>query len=95
LKSLKKMEVYKLIPCSEVPRGQKVQKGQPIFKIKRDENGKAVHFKVHLVFKGYEQIYGKDYTKTTSPTAHTESWHILLHLAATQSWESICIPPSF
>jgi hypothetical protein len=88
LKSLKDMGVYKLVPRSDVPQGQKVRKGRPIFKIKRDENGKAVRFKVRLVFKGYEQIYGKDYTKTTSPTARMESWRILLHLAAAKGWNA-------
>lgn len=75
LKSLKEMGVYELVlQHSEVPQGHKVRKGCPIFKIKRDENRKAIQFKVRLVFKGYEQIYGKDYTKTTSPTACMESW---------------------
>jgi hypothetical protein len=40
------------------------------------------------VFKGFEQIYGKDYTTTTSPTARMESWRILLHLAAALNWNS-------
>ncbi|GLB45783.1 hypothetical protein LshimejAT787_2900110 [Lyophyllum shimeji] len=88
LKSLKDMGVYKLVPRSDVPHGQKIRKGRPIFKIKRDETGKAVRFKVRLVFKGYEQIYGQDYTKTTSPTARMESWRILLHLAAAKNWDA-------
>ena len=50
--------------------------------------GKAVRWKVWLVFKGFEQIYGKDYTKTTSPTARMESWHILLHLVAALDWDT-------
>ena len=58
----------------------------PVFRIKRNETGKAIRWKVRLVFKGFEQIYGKDYTKTTSPTARMESWWILLHLAASLDW---------
>ena len=88
LKSLKNMGVYKLIPRSSVLQGHKVRKGMPVFRIKHDENGKAIRWKVHLVFKGFEQIYGKDYTKTTSPTARMESWQILLHLAATLDWDA-------
>ena len=88
LKSLKDMGVYKLIPRSSVPQGHKVRKGMPIFRIKCDENGKAIRWKVRLVFKGFEQIYGKDYTKTTSPTACMESWRILLHLAAALDWDA-------
>jgi Reverse transcriptase (RNA-dependent DNA polymerase) len=74
LKSLKDMGVYKLIPQDDVPQGKRIQKGKPVFHIKRDKTGKAVRWKVRLVFKGFEQIYGKDYTKTTSPTARMESW---------------------
>ncbi|KAG5724824.1 hypothetical protein E4T56_gene12595 [Termitomyces sp. T112] len=87
MKSLKEMGVYQLIPRSEVPKGQKVRKGRPIFKIKKDKHGNPVRYKVQLVFKGYEQIYGKDYNKTTSPTACMESWQILLHIAATEGWD--------
>lgn len=88
LQSLKDMGVYRLIPRSEIPNGHKVRKGRPIFKVKRDEHGNAVRYKVRLVFKGYEQIYGKDYNKTTSPTARMESWRILLHIAATEGWNA-------
>lgn len=88
IQSLQEMKVYRLIPRSEVPRGCKIRKGRPIFKIKRDELGKPVRYKVRLVFKGYEQIYGKDYNKTTSPTARMESWRILLHIAATEGWDA-------
>jgi hypothetical protein len=88
LKSLKEMGVYKLIPRSDVPPGKCVRKGKPVFHIKWDEEGKAVRWKVRLVFKGFEQIYGKDYTKTTSPTAHMESWRILLHIAASLGWDA-------
>lgn len=82
------MGVYELVPRSAVPTGQKVRTGRPVFKIKRDEHGNAVRFKVRLVFRGYEQVYGRDYTKTTPPTARMESWRILLHLAATKGWDA-------
>ena len=88
LKSLKEMGVYKLVPRRDIPQGTKIRKGRPVFRIKRDETGKAIRWKVRLVFKGFEQIYGKDYTKTTSPTARMESWRILLHLAATLDWDA-------
>lgn len=88
IQSLKDMGVYRLVPRSSVPKGQKVRKGKPVFKIKRDEHGNAVRYKVRLVFKGYEQVYGKDYNKTTSPTARMESWRILLHIAAAKGWDA-------
>ena len=79
------MSIYKLVPCESVPSGQCIRKGQPIFHIKCDENEILVHWKVRLVFKGFEQIFGK---KTTSPTAHMESWRILLHIAALLGWDA-------
>ncbi|KAJ3492393.1 hypothetical protein NLJ89_g11253 [Agrocybe chaxingu] len=56
--------------------------------IKRNENGEIDCFKVRVVFKGFEQIYGKDYTNTTSPTARMESWRILLHIGSTLGWDA-------
>lgn len=88
LASLKEMGVYKLVPRSHVPTSQKVKRTRPIFKIKRDGQGNIVRYKVHLVFRGYEQIYGKDYNKTTSPTACMETWRILLHLVAAEGWDA-------
>ena len=85
---LKDMGIYKLIPTSDVPQGTKIHKGRPVFRIKRDKNSKAIRWKVCLVFKGFEQIYGKDHTKTTSPTAHMEYWWILLHIAASLDWDA-------
>jgi hypothetical protein len=37
--------------------------------------------------KGYEQVYGRDYTKTTSPTARMEATKVLLHIAAMLGWD--------
>ena len=62
LQSLKDMGVYKLIPCSQILLSTKIQKGHPVFRLKYDTDGKPVRWKVQLVFKGFEQIYGKDYT---------------------------------
>ena len=82
LKSLLDMGVYDLIPPTDVPRGCKVRKGRPVFHLKRNEKGEPIQWKVRLVFKGFEQIYSRDYTSTTSPTVRMESWRILLHIAA-------------
>lgn len=86
-KSLKDMGVYTLVLHSDVPTDCKVHKGKPVLKNKIDLSGQLARHKVRFVFKGYEQIYGKDYTTTTSPTAQMESWHILLHIAATLDWD--------
>jgi len=88
LRSLKEMKVYTLVPRSEVPYDQKVRKGRTIYLKKRDEHGAVSRYKVRFVFKGYEQIYGKDYLNTTSPTARMEGQRILLHIAASLGWDA-------
>lgn len=65
-----------------------VRKCKAVLKNKVDKHGNLTCRKVHFVFKGFEQIYGHDYTSTTSPTAHMESWQILLHIAATLGWDA-------
>ena len=82
------MGVYRLLHRSQIPAGAKVRKGRPVFHLKEDADGKPVHWKVRLVFKGFDQVYGKDYTSTTSPTACMESWRILLHIAAINNWDA-------
>lgn len=57
-----------------------------MFCIKRDENGVAVHWKVHFVAKGYKAVYGVDYQKTTSPTMRLETFRILTHISAALGW---------
>ena len=59
-----------------------------MFTIKHDENGKITRFKTQHIVQGFNQVYGKDYMQTTSPTACTESWQILLHLAASLGWDA-------
>lgn len=88
LGSLREMEVYKLVPRSQVPQGRKVLKGRFVCHRKRDESGNVIRHKVRFVLKGYEQIYGQDYTKTTSPTARLESFRALLHIAAAHDWDA-------
>ena len=52
-----------------------------------DKGGKPTRFKVRYVLCGYEQILGRDYTWTTSPTAWMESFCLLLHIAASLNWD--------
>lgn len=68
------MQVHTLVPHSDVPQGHKIWKGRPAFRIKCNEDGKPVRFKARQVMKGFEQIFGKDYSKTTSSTYHRVPW---------------------
>jgi hypothetical protein len=88
LASLKQMGVYELIPPSAVPSGHWIHRGKPVFHVKRDAEGQVYRRKTRLVFRGFEQIPGRDFDKTTSPTAQMESWRILLHLAAHLGWDA-------
>lgn len=36
-------------------------------------------------------VQGRDYNKTTSLTVRAESWHLLLHMAATLGWDAMQI----
>ena len=62
-------------------------RGRPIFKLKRDKHGNPSCFKVRYSCRGYSAVYGQDYTKTTSPTARMESFHVLAHIGAALDWE--------
>ena len=87
LKSLKDMDVYNLVPCKQIPSGQQIRRGKPVFRIKYDEDSQPIRYKIRHVFKGFEQIYGRDHTKTTSPTARMESWRLIMHIAASLDWD--------
>lgn len=87
--SLNEMEVWELVPREKVPPDQKIFKGRPVFTIKRDECGNITRFKTRHVLQGFTMVQGRDYEKTTSPTARVESWRILLHMAATLGWDAM------
>ncbi len=83
LKSIKNMGVYEAIPRSSVPKDRRIMKGKFVLRRKRNEEGVVTRHKARYVLRGFEMMYGKDYTKTTSPTARMESLRILYHIAAT------------
>ena len=87
LKSLQDLKVFVLVPRSDVPRGQCPLCGKLICKQKRDDTGQVIHYKVRYIAKGFAQRYGIGYNKTTAPTVCLESFHAILHLAATLDWD--------
>jgi hypothetical protein len=60
--------------------------GKFICHLKHDEVGNLVRYKVQWVMKGFQQVWGRDFSKTTSPTARLESLHVVLHIAAVNDW---------
>ena len=81
------MGVYKLVPCSSISASHKVLCGKWVFCLKQDENSNPMRYKAQLAVKGFEQVFGQDHVKTTSPTACMESLHLILHLAAVNGWK--------
>ena len=53
-----------------------------MFRVKKDNMGKAVRHKARLVVKGYIKKYGIDYDEVFSPVAKLESIRILITIAA-------------
>ena len=81
------LNVFVLIPRSDLPRGHRPLKGKLVCKRKRDATGKVVRYKVRYVAKGFAQRYGIDYDKTKAPTVRLESFRTILHLAASLDWD--------
>ena len=80
------MKVFELVPRSKVPTHHSILHGKFVCRLKCDEVGNLACFKVGWVAKGFQQVWGRDFSKTTSPTARLESLHIVLHMAANLDW---------
>ena len=87
IQSLEDLNVFVLVPRSELPPGQRPLKGKLVCKRKRDDAGNISRYKVRYVAKGFAQRYLVDYEKTTAPTARLESFRVLLHIAAVLDWD--------
>ena len=87
LKSLADLNVFVLVPRSDVPSRQRPLKGKLICKHKCDNAGNIAHYKVQYVAKGFAQRYNIDFIKMTAPTACLESFHAILHITAILDWD--------
>jgi len=67
LQSICDLDVFKLVPQSTAGDGT-VMDGKFVFKLKHNENGSIIRWKVWFVIKGYLEIYDIDYNKTAAPT---------------------------
>ena len=75
--------MYRLKKCCDIPHGVCVLRGKPVFKLKQDQSGKIIKHKARWVAKGFLQVFGVDYSKTTLPTVRLKSLRIVLNIAAT------------
>jgi hypothetical protein len=82
--SIADLGVFHLIACRDVPAGWRILTGKPVFKIKCNEDSDPIRWKAHWVIKGFLQVFGLDYNKTTSLTTRLETFRILCHIMASE-----------
>jgi hypothetical protein len=78
------LSVFRLIARRDVPAGRCILTRKPIFKIKCNEDRDPIRWKARWVVKGFLQVFGLDYDKTTSLTARLETFQILCHIMASE-----------
>lgn len=84
VEAIERNNTWKLV---ELPSGQKAVGLKWVYKIKRDVNGDITKYKARLVAKGYVQRQGIDFEEVFAPVTRLETVHLLLALAAKNSWE--------
>lgn len=67
LKSLEDLQVFVLVPRTNISCGQQFLKGKLVCKRKPDKTGKIIHYKVIYMVKGFTQCYSIDYDKQPPP----------------------------
>jgi hypothetical protein len=87
LAALHEKGVYELVRPSAVPPNKTILDLRAVYTCKRDMEGNVVHNKVRYCVKGFRQVYGRDFTSTSSPTTCLESFRAILHVAATRNWD--------
>jgi hypothetical protein len=72
---------------TDLPQGRRAIGLKWVFKVKKDEHGAVVWYKVRLVVMGYAQRQGVDYDEVFAPVDRMEAVWLLLALAAQNGWE--------
>ena len=62
-------------------------RGKWVYKLKRRVDNTIARFKARWVVKGYEQLYSIDYDQTFAGVTKTQSWKIILAIAAILDYE--------
>ena len=84
LKGLQDLNVYRLVPKSDVPEGQNVIGSKWVFKLKADSK-----FKAKIFAQGWNQGHGKDCYGTYAPVCRLQSIRMVLAIAAETNGEVI------
>ncbi|GKU94475.1 hypothetical protein SLEP1_g7971 [Rubroshorea leprosula] len=71
---------------TELPKGKKGIGVKWVYKTNLKENGEIEKYKAHLVTKGYKQEFGIDYKEVYAPVARHDMIHLVIALAAQNSW---------
>ena len=82
IKSLQHLNVYKLVPRSTVPPGQKVIDTKWVFKVTANQT-----YKARLVAQGWNQVPGQDGGSTFAPVCRLLSVRMVLTIAAEMDLE--------
>jgi hypothetical protein len=88
LDSIKQLGVYRLVPRSAVPPDRKVLRGKFVYRRKFGADGAVSRYKSRYVFGGHRQVPGRDYDRTTAPTARMEAFRTLLSFAASKDYDA-------
>lgn len=69
------------------PKDRKIIGLKWVFKTKLNPDNSINKYKARLVVKGYEQIFGVDYSETFAPVARLETIRLLLAISAQKGWK--------
>jgi hypothetical protein len=57
-----------------------------IYKIKTPSDGSIERYKAHLIARGFQQQYGRDYEETFALVAHRTTVYTLIAVASVRRW---------
>ena len=79
MRALMEQNTFELV---QLPAGCKAIKSVWAFKVKEDANGQPVKRKARLCAKGFQQVFGRDFTETFSPVFKFTTFRVAVAIAA-------------
>ena len=71
----------------KLPPGARPLSGKWVLTVKRNAQGMTERFKASWVVKGFQQIYGLEYTEISAPVAKLPTIRTIFAVAATNDWD--------